>query len=79
MQKTIQVPLFDGMLKSFSLFWTKSKACAEMNGFQNALKECPEKELPSFEAEELEEGSKAHDQDFDTMMYLIIIMRAQSD
>ena len=63
-----------------------------MKGFQKALKECPEKELPSFEEEEVEEGSnadKARDQNFDAMTYLTIaftteanmtmIMRAQSD
>ena len=63
-----------------------------MKGFQKALKECPEKELPSFEEEEVEEGSnadKVRDQISDAMMYLIMafmteadmtmIMRAQSD
>ena len=47
--KTIQVPLFDRTSKSFSLFWTKFKVLAGMKGFQKALKECPEKELPLFE------------------------------
>ena len=90
--KTIQVPLFDGTLKSFSFFWTKFKVFVGMKGFQKALKECPEKELPSFEEEEVEEGSnadKVRDQISDAMMYLIMafmteadmtmIMRAQSD
>ena len=90
--KTIQVPLFDGTSKSFSLFWTKFKAFAGMKGFQKVLKECPEKDLLSFEEEEVEEGSiadKARDQNFDAMTYLTMaftmeadmtmIMRAQSD
>ena len=59
--KNIQVPLFDGTPKGFSLFWTKFKAFVGMKGFQKALKECPEKDLQSFEEEEVEveEGSNA--------------------
>ena len=68
--KAIQVPLFDGTSKSFSLFWTKFKAFAGMKGFQKALKECPEKDLPSVEEEEVEEGNnadKVRDQNFDAI------------
>ena len=90
--KTIQVPLFDGTPKSFSLFWTKFKAFAGMKGFQKALKESAEADLPTSEEAEVEEGSnadKARNRNLNVMTYLTMafttesnmtmIMRAQTD
>ena len=90
--KTIQVPLFDGTPKSFSLFWTKFKAFAGMKGFQKALKESAEVDFPTSKELEVEEGSnadKACNHNLDAMTYLTMafttksnmtmIMRAQTD
>ena len=90
--KTIQVPLFDGMPKSFSLFWTKFKAFAGMKGFQKALKESAEVDLPTSKESEVEEGSnadKSRNRNLNAMTYLTMafttesnmtmIMRAQTD
>ena len=90
--KTIQVPLFDGTPKSFSLFWTKFKAFVEMKGFQKALEESAEVDLPTSEESEVEEGSnadKARDRNLDAITYLMMafmtksnmtmIMRGQTD
>ena len=90
--KTIQVSLFDGTSKSFSLFWTKFKAFAGMKGFQKALKESAKADLPTSEEVEVEKGSnadKACNHNLDAMTYLTMafttkskmtmIMRAQTD
>ena len=84
--------MFDGMPKRFSLFWTKFKAFAGMKGFQKALKESAEVNLPTSKESEVEEGSnadKACNRNLDAMTYLMMafttesnmtmIMRAQTD
>ena len=80
--KTIQVPLFDGMPKSFLLFWTKFKVFAGMKGFQKALKESAEAYLPTSEEVEVEEGSnadKAHNRNLDAMAHLMMALTNKSN
>ena len=80
--KTIQVPLFDGTPKSFSLFWTKFKAFAGMKGFQKALKESAKADLPTSEEVEVEEGSnadKARNRNLDAMTYLMMAFTTESN
>ena len=80
--KTIQVPLFDRTPKSFSLFWTKFKVFAGMKGFQKALEESAEVDLPTSEESEVEEGSnadKARNHNLDAMTYLTMAFTTESN
>ena len=80
--KSIQIPLFDGTPKSFSLFWTKFKAFAGMKGFQKALKETAEADLPESEEAEVAEGSnadKARTRNLDAMTYLTMAFTTESN
>ena len=80
--KLVSVPTFDGMQKSFSMFWIKMKAFGGVKGFQKVLKPEREEDLPAMEETVVNENSAIHkkgDQNLAAMMYLMLAFSTETN
>jgi hypothetical protein len=60
-EKSVRLPTFDGQHKNFQLWWTRFVAYATVYKFFQAIsKDAPEVDMPTNEAEALDESDDTH-------------------